>query len=295
VRILVVALCAAVTATACGHDGASGPTVKAGRAAALSEAALVAVTITSELVVIEDGRRGEALARWPAEEKPTAISLSPDRTRAFVGIDDGECSGRLEAVDLATGKTTEVATGALYPALSPDGRSVVYGRIEPVDDLCVRSGLVVRDLESGRERLFPGRDVEGTPPGLILNWSPDGTGIAFVDSNDGPRPAQVRVLDPDSDRALESATVGAGPGHFAPVFAGDGQLVVERGCCTAPMALVEADSSGPTLAALPAPIVSVRRSVDGARLILVDALDRLSIVEGPELSLVGQGYLAAAG
>ncbi len=99
------------------------------------------------------------------------------------------------------------------PAISPDGKSVVY--VVRTDDLDNDRGrrslwLVLTSGDGQPRRLTP--DGEDSAPA----WSPDGRTIAFLRATDGP--AQVWLLDVETSEArqLTSSEAGAGAPQFSP-------------------------------------------------------------------------------
>jgi Tol biopolymer transport system component/imidazolonepropionase-like amidohydrolase len=98
-----------------------------------------------------------------------------------------------------------------FPAVSPDGRQVVFESL---------GRLYLRDLAGGQPRqLTPGDgDFQLWP-----SWSRDGRQITFVSWND-QRLGAVRVIGADGTGLR---TVTADPGHYArPRFSPDGQTIV---------------------------------------------------------------------
>jgi dipeptidyl aminopeptidase/acylaminoacyl peptidase len=80
------------------------------------------------------------------------------------------------------------------PSLSPDGRRVVLRRIESAD----ASGLWIADLERGVATRFTDE------PGAIesVSWSPDGTRIAYMWSENSPQFLKVKSLAGDTLRTF---------------------------------------------------------------------------------------------
>jgi Tol biopolymer transport system component len=73
--------------------------------------------------------------------------------------------------------TTDPQLAAWHPTLSRDGRFLAYraNSINPPS----RSWLVIRDLQTGSDRVV----TDSTFHGGAGHWSPDGTGLLFLDSD----------------------------------------------------------------------------------------------------------------
>jgi Tol biopolymer transport system component/imidazolonepropionase-like amidohydrolase len=99
-----------------------------------------------------------------------------------------------------------------FPAVSPDGRQVVYESL---------GRLYIRDTSgSGTPRLLTANDSDFQ---LWPSWSRDGSRIVFVSWNDD-RLGEVRTVAADGSAVR---TVTAQPGHYrSPRFSPDGQTIV---------------------------------------------------------------------
>lgn len=92
-------------------------------------------------------------------------------------------------LDVSTAERKEVGPGT-WPAPSPDGTSLVYSWAD---------GLYLHDIAAGQDRLIPGT-LEGD---YNPHWSPDGSEIAFVRSDD----FNLYIMDADGSN-IRRATEG---------------------------------------------------------------------------------------
>ena len=98
-----------------------------------------------------------------------------------------------------------------FPALSPNGRQVVYESL---------GRLYIRDLAGGAPRPLTAADGDFQ---LWPSWSRDGSRIAFVSWND-QRLGEIRTIAADGSN---QRTMSQEPGHYArPRFSPDGQTIV---------------------------------------------------------------------
>ena len=218
-----------------------------------------------------------------------AVELAPDRRHAFVSIIGYDRPGRLYELDLASGRRQFVENG-ITPSLSPDRTRLTFLATAAREDIVEETGLVVRDLRSGSDRLIPfGIPVPGgTPPDLVVNWSPDGRRIAVFDRK------AIRLVD-----AAHAARIDTEPSAgvaLAPVFLDGQTLVVLANCCIGKQRLVTVDlGSGAQapFAVLAAPPETIRRVRPGL-LMTVTALDQLAFVSRNHVRVVATHVAAAA-
>ena len=187
-----------------------------------------------------DGGTGIELVPYTTE-MPGWPSVSPDgrflyfhqfvgSILSYGGQDSSKGDFQIRRLELATGEVTRVTSGqsmqqgrmtsggAFAPELSPDGRFLAFGRRIP-DGLLEyrghvfgpRTGLWLRDLEDGTERLIMdpvewdmSQEITRAAPILPrFTWSADGSRI-YLSQGGG-----IRVLDPGSG-SVETVPFTAG-------------------------------------------------------------------------------------
>src|SRR5207244_2120502 len=127
------------------------------------------------------------------------------------------------------------------PAMSPDLTRLAYVSTDRRADIVYRTALVLRDLRNGRTRSIPfGPSVPmGTPPELVINWSPDGGRVAVFDGD------RIRLVDVASARNVMSQPSVEGGSNYtpplAPAFLDANTLVVLADCCIGSQHLVAVD------------------------------------------------------
>ena len=228
-----------------------------------------------------------------------AIELAADRRHAYVSTYRSERPSQLYEVTLATGRRRKLAN-AISPALSPDKTRLAYVTTEVRNNIVYRAALVVRSLRTGATRTMrlPPRVPFGTPPELVINWSPSGRQVAvFAES-------QIRLVD--AAQAADVASQPALPGDtptpgqtswLAPVFVDADTVVVLEGCCIGRQQLVAVNLSSGTqnpFAVLSSPVEGVRR-YGQRRLLVVTALHELALVSRGSVRLIVRRIHAAAG
>ncbi|RKH80700.1 S9 family peptidase [Corallococcus sp. AB045] len=134
----------------------------------------------------------------------TSYNLSEDGTRLLVPL-----SGRLYIVDRATGKSTELKTGAgvIDPRLSPDGKHVAYVREHDVYRVDLTSNQEKRVTQGGTAEKthglaeFVAQEEMGRFSGYW--WSPDSKFIAYTESDtaDVEKLTVVDVMHPEQPGA----------------------------------------------------------------------------------------------
>lgn len=261
------------------------------------------VPTSAYLVANESGRllvldhRGRLVRRVPRFAAPRpgagvqALALAPDRRFAYVSVYAGlQHPPRLYKVSLATGRRMQLAEG-ISPTLSPDRTRLAYITVAMRDGIQYLTALVIRDLpwRQARAIALPPRDAFGTPPDLVINWSPDGRSIAVSDGTG------VRVVDVSTATTVESQPAIPGGTGLAPVFLDRHTIVVLANCCIGRQDLVAVDlRSGvrTPFAQLASPVENVRRLGHGT-LLAVTALHRLVRVTPGRVHVLARGVLAA--
>jgi hypothetical protein len=251
-------------------------------------------------VVDGRGRLVRHLPRSLPPRGPQSIELAADRRHAFVSVLRSERPARLYEVDLATGRKRQIAN-AHSPAVSPDKTRLAYVSTRVRAEIVYRTALVVRDLRTRRVRAIPlGPDVPlGTPPELVINWSPDGRAVAVFDGS------RIRIVDVASAVDVPSqpgisgdaTSTGTHTPWLAPVFLNANTLVVLADCCIGRQNLLAIDlrSGTPTpFAELSSPAENIRRLKPGL-LLTVTALNELALVSRGRARVIAHGITAAAG
>ena len=245
---------------------------------------------SGHLLVLD--QRGKLLRRIPRFASPVqALEVAPDRRHAYVAVYMNERAPRLYEVALRTGRRIRLGH-AISPSLSPDRKRLAYVAVERREDITYRTALVVRTLATGRTRSIslPERTPFGTPPELVINWSPDGRRVAVFDGT------VVRVVDVARATTVASQPELPGRTGLAPVFADAHTLVVLANCCIGRQRLVAVDlpsGARTPFAELRAPVENVRR-LKGGSLLIVTALQRLARVSLGRQVLIATGVVAAA-
>lgn len=124
----------------------------------------------------------------------------------------------------ARAREVRVTRGS-FPALSPDGRQVVFYRAERAGSDPVTAGVfMLRDLGTGAEReLIPSEGCV-TPPA----WSPDGARVAAAVVG-GNNAAMLMILHPRTGEAHQALYLPHADGVdaiYAPAWFGDGSRLV---------------------------------------------------------------------
>jgi hypothetical protein len=244
-------------------------------------------------------RRGKLVRRFAhgLPSTPEALELAPDRRHAFASFLASERPARLYELDLASGAKRLVARG-VSPSLSPDRTRLAFIATAVEADIVEEVALVVRDLRGGRSRSirFGTRLGLGTPPDIVVSWSPDGQRIAVYDGE------TIRLVDAthatriDTEPAIGVPLSSSREPSLAPVFLDAQRLVVLENCCIGKQRLVTVDlrsGAQAPFATLAAPPETIRR-VGPELLMTVTALDQLAFVSRSHVRVVATHVAAAA-
>jgi dipeptidyl aminopeptidase/acylaminoacyl peptidase len=144
--------------------------------------------------------------------------------RAIVAESDHFGFRDLVELDLASGRLARLTTepsGCFEPAVSPDGRSVLFVSSVTGDPEIYRIERGAADR--AWQRLSWSRGEDGEPA-----WSPDGRTVAFVSARRGPSLAHLMQADGGKPRPLSPAPEAVA--QREPRFSPDGSLVafIER-------------------------------------------------------------------
>lgn len=250
---------------------------------------MVAADVHGRLLVLD--ARGATIRRVPGVAGAVqGIAVAPDRRHAYVSVYDADAPARLYRVDLTSGKRQPVAHG-LSPSLSPDRTRLAYLASGFRGDIKYVSALVVLDLRTGLSHRLPfdGNVAQGTPPEMVLGWSPDGRRIALYDGH------ALRIADARTAAPTSAQPALAGPG-LAPVFLDARRLVLLANCCIGKQRLVAVDlrtNVRSAFARISSPVETAQRLHDGV-LLLTTALDELVVVSRGHATVLARGITAAA-
>jgi TolB protein len=161
----------------------------------------------------------------PASQHAIHPSWTPDGTRILYCTDDdlrppAKNESQIYAVDVRSGVVSTLISGGVntYPAMSPDGKRIVFRKI--VGDM--NSEVFVANADgTGPRNLTNNPAWEGWPA-----WSPDGQRIAFAGNRNSNY--QIFVMDADGGNArLAANTEGRAT---APRWTADGKTIYFTNC-----------------------------------------------------------------
>jgi hypothetical protein len=271
--LLVAAVVVAVFSLVRGgrSDNTTPPTSAAGAMRSISPpiSADQTVILTPRLTLLAIDEHGATvrrlgMVRMRLGAEVDALDVSGDGRHVIVSIvndHDRACSATVYSLG-DDGRLHRLFRGGAA-TFSPDGARVAYLQYTRSGEFCYRTRLAITNLGDGSKVVLPlvgGRTLEGNPPEWPLNWSPDGTelayvgkhGIALATTADGHRYVQ-RIVTAD--------------GRLAPVFTRNDALAVYTGCCSGNAQQVTAISlSGKpatTLFPLNSPVRSIRSDRGG--------------------------------
>ena len=234
------------------------------------------------------GRVVRELGRFQASGALQAMAISGDRRHAFISILHGEeASPEVDDVDLATGSVVRIGDG-VSPAVSPSDGRLAYVATTTTGD---RTALVVQVGSDPPHQIPMGTSAfVGTPPGLITNWSPDGSRIAVYDDT------SLRLVDPATATSVSSQP--AVPGRFltSPAFLSTERLVGLANCCVGPQRLAVVNlttGKRKPFGALRAPPENMGRVGHGV-IFAVTALRQLVLIRKGKVQIIASGVAVAA-
>jgi hypothetical protein len=130
----------------------------------------------------------------------------------------------------------------------------------------------------------------GTPPDIVISWSPDGRQVAMFDLH------AVRLVDPTTSGSVASQPTVPGKSFLAPAFVSSKRLVGLTNCCIGRQRLsVVNPTTGERsrFAVVPAPPENIGRVRHGV-LFAVTALRQLVLVTKGKTQVIARGVAASA-
>jgi hypothetical protein len=130
----------------------------------------------------------------------------------------------------------------------------------------------------------------GTPPDVVVNWSPDGSRIAMFDLH------AVRLVDPTTEGSVASQPTVPGRSFLAPTFLSSKRLVGLTNCCIGRqrLSVVNATTGKRSrFAVVPAPPENIGRVRHGV-LIAVTALRQLVLISKGKVQIIARGVAVSA-
>jgi hypothetical protein len=163
--------------------------------------------------IVDDGAEGGFLS---ADTENASFDVAPSWTAdgrlAFLRLDrsDGDTSAGIYAVqadgsdlELIASITDKEGINVFAYDISRDGRYLAYNWMRDTD--VKASGLWLRDLESGEERLLVEAEVSAYVPAMI-SFSPDGQYVLWMDGRLGT----IRSPQKPDDSPMRVIAVGGG-------------------------------------------------------------------------------------
>ncbi len=155
-------------------------------------------------VAVQSLKDGQMIARWPTEEHPNEMAISPDGGRLFVANAN---RNTVSVFDLDSGKLIESLSGSLYPtappgstpnslAISPDGTLLF------IANAC-NNNVAVFDVSRPKQSRSLGfipvgwypTSVRVTPDGKLLLVA-NGKGVISKPNRAGPQPRRTEYRTP---------------------------------------------------------------------------------------------------
>lgn len=131
-------------------------------------------------VGVANGHAVQRTATTLVRDFGPASAAAPSAAGTWVALKTGTCTSKVQLFDAAPSSSFVPSGFVRDLAASPDGRWLAYGRGAGADpgapeDGCGQDSLVIRDLSSGHERVWP-----GTGGGISsLSWAPDSRRLVF--------------------------------------------------------------------------------------------------------------------
>jgi hypothetical protein len=258
---------------------------------------LLAISLRGRLLVLNHA--GREVKRLPGviggpQGLAQAIELAPDRRHAWVSVwNAAAMTFHMFSLDLATGRRQRLPDG-VNPTMNAQRTMLAYARTSRIADGDPgETALVIEDLRSGRTRTIPFGvgTAFGTPPELIISWSPDGRHVAvYTDKQWRYRLVDIRT----------ASTVASSPalpqGVLAPVYLSDHTVVVDANCCAHTQQLVTLNiqtGRKMKLARISSPVQTVHR-LGATSLLITDALGELVRVTGGRVQILRSGIDAVS-
>jgi TolB protein len=204
----------------------------------------------------------------PSEQPPP---IEAQGRLAFVA--GGDAGWDVYVLDVSGGEPTRLTEGAVgqWPRWSPDGQRLAFANFSAEEDPLSGKGELVLVTADGAERQTLGTTAKTEVYTPVLDWSPDGTKIAWETTarSDGVDTG-INTIDVDTGAIAELAPGRAG---YMPAWSPDGSLIAfvsyekDKGT-DVDIYLMEADGSNVRLfASNKGPDIAPSWSADGRRLV----------------------------